>query len=64
VSNPIKISLTLSQTSFATCGQMFNPLTLTAHCLVASCAGTTYTATVTVIQGYTTIPPSLAITIS
>jgi hypothetical protein len=63
VSNPIKISLSPSQTSFATCGQLFNPLTLTVHCLVASCAGTTYTATVTVTQRYSMIPPSLAVTI-
>jgi hypothetical protein len=62
VSNPIKISLSLSKTSFATCGQLFNPLTVTVHCLVASCAGS-YTATVTVTQGYSTIPPSLAATI-
>jgi hypothetical protein len=58
VSNPIKISLSLSKTSFATCGQLFTPLTLTVHCLVTSCAGT-YTGTVTVTQGYSTIPPSL-----
>ena len=63
VSNPVKISLSLSQTSFATCGQLFNPLTLTVHCLVASCAGT-YTATVTVTQGYySTTPPSLMVNI-
>jgi hypothetical protein len=62
VSNPIKISVSLSQTSFATCGQLFNPLTLTVHCLVNSCAGT-YTATVTVTQGYSTIPPSLSVNI-
>ena len=63
VSNPIKIRVSLSQTGFQTCGQLFNPLTLTVQCLVASCAGT-YTAAVTVIQGYKTIPPGLAITIS
>jgi hypothetical protein len=62
VSNPIKISLFLGQTSFATCGQLFNPLTLTVHCLVATCSGT-YTATITVTQGYSTIPPNLAVTI-
>ena len=63
VSNPVKIGLSLSQTSFATCGQTFNPLTLTVHCLVASCAGT-YTATVTVTQGYySTTPPSLMVNI-
>jgi hypothetical protein len=62
VSNPIKISLSPSHTSFATCGQLFNPLTLTVHCLVASCAGT-YTATVAITQGYSTIPPSLSVTI-
>jgi hypothetical protein len=62
VSNPIKISLSFTQTSFAICGQLFNPLTLIVHCLVASCAGS-YTATVTVTQGYSTIPPSLAVNI-
>jgi hypothetical protein len=62
VSNHVKLSLSLSQTSFPICGQLFNPLSLTVHCLVSSCAGT-YTATVTVTQGYSTIPPSLAVTI-
>ena len=61
VSNPVKISLSISQTSFTTCGQVFHPLTLTVHCLVASCAGI-YTARVTVSQGYSTFPPGLAVT--
>jgi hypothetical protein len=63
VSNPSKISLSLSQTSFSLCGQLFNPLTLTVHCMVASCAGTSYTATVTVLQGYSLILPNLSVTI-
>jgi hypothetical protein len=62
VSNPTKISLSLSQTSFATCGQTFNPLTLTVRCLVTSCTGS-YTATVMITQGYSTIPPNLSVTI-
>ncbi len=62
VSNPTKISLSLSQTSFALCGQLFNPLTLTVHCLVTSCAGA-YTATVMITQGYNTILPNLSVTI-
>jgi hypothetical protein len=61
--NPTKISLSLSLTSFALCGQLFNPLTLTVACLVASCAGT-YTGTVTVFQGYSTILPSLSVIIA
>jgi len=60
VSNPVKISLSLSQTSFPLCGQLFNSLTLTVHCLVASCTGT-YAATVTVTQSYSTIPPGLTV---
>lgn len=63
VNNPTKISLSLSQSSFHLCGQLFNPLTLTVHCVVASCGGTTYAGTVTVFQGYSTILPSLSVTI-
>jgi len=64
VSNPTKVSLTLSPTSEATCGPAPDPVTVTAHCLVValSCKGT-YTGTVTIFQGYNTIPPSLAVTI-
>ena len=62
LSNPTKISLSLSRTSFDLCGRLFNPLTLTVHCLVALCAGT-YTATVMILQGYRTFPPDLSVTI-
>jgi hypothetical protein len=64
VSNPTKVSLTVSPGGDATCGPAPDPLTVTAHCLVATpnCKGT-YTGTVTIFQGYSTIPPSLAVTI-
>jgi hypothetical protein len=63
VSNPAKISLTLSQSSFASCGPSFTTVTLTAHCVVSSCKGS-YTGTVTIFKGqYTTVPPSLSVKI-
>ena len=64
VSNPTKISLTTSPSTFASCGPTFNTVTITAHCLVAApnCKGT-FTGTVTVTKGYTTYAPNLSITI-
>jgi len=65
VSNPTKVSLTTNPTGEASCGPAPDPVTVTAHCLVAApaCKGT-YTGTVTIFQGYySTIPPSLAVTI-
>ena len=64
VNNPVKVSLTVSPTGEATCGPSPDPVTVTAHCLVAApaCKGS-YTGTVTIFQGYSTIPPSLAVTI-
>jgi len=64
VSNPAKISLTTSPNGEATCGPAPDMVTITAICLVAAlnCKGT-YTGTVTILQGYATIPPSLAVTI-
>jgi hypothetical protein len=58
------VSLTVNPTSEATCGPALDPVTMTAHCLVValSCKGT-YTGRVTIFQGYSTIPPSLAVTI-
>ena len=63
VSNPTKISLSLSQTSFALCGQLFNPLTLTVHCLVSSCAGS-YTGIVKIFHGYTEILSEVTVNIT
>ncbi len=64
VSDPTKISLTISPSGEATCGPAPDSVTVTAQCLVAApkCKGT-YTGTVTIIQGYSTIPPSLSVTI-
>ncbi len=64
VSDPTKISLTVSPSGEATCGPAPDGVTVTAQCLVAApdCMGT-YTGTVTIIQGYSTIPPSLSVTI-
>src|SRR2546428_5877262 len=64
VSNPTKISLTTTLPSFASCGPSFTTVTITAHCLVAalSCKGS-YTGTVAILQGYTTFPPDLSVTI-
>lgn len=61
-SNPAKISLTVNPSS-GSCGPSFTTITLTAHCLVSNCKGS-YTGTVTLFKGqYTSIPPSLAVTI-
>ena len=64
VSDPTKISLTVSPGVEATCGPAPDAVTVTATCLVAvpNCKGT-YTGTVTIFQGYSTIPPSLSVTI-
>jgi len=64
VSDPTKLSLTVSPKGEATCGPAPDAVTVTAHCLVAApnCKGT-YKGTVTIFQGYSTIPPSLAVTI-
>jgi len=64
VSNPAKIRLTVSPGGEATCGPSPDAVTVTATCLVAApnCKGT-YTGTVTIFQGYSTIPPSLAVTV-
>src|SRR2546428_6579725 len=64
VSNPTKVSLTTNPTGEASCGPAPDPVAVTAHCLVAApaCKGT-YIGTVTIFQGYSTISPSLAVTI-
>ena len=64
VSNPAKISLTTSPNGEATCGPAPDTVTVTAHCLVAAalCKGT-YSGTVSILQGYANIPPSLSVTI-
>jgi hypothetical protein len=64
VSHPTKLSLTMSPGGEATCGPAPDTVTVTATCLVAApnCKGT-YTGTVTVLQGYSTIPPSLTVNI-
>ena len=64
VSNPAKIRLTVSPGGEATCGPSPDAVTVTATCLVAApnCKGT-YTGTVSILEGYNTIPPSLAVTI-
>ena len=64
VSNPTKISLTVSPGGEATCGPAPDAVTVTGTCLVAApnCKGT-YTGTVSILEGYNTIPPSLAVTI-
>jgi len=64
VSNPTKVSLTVRPGGEATCGPAPDSVTVTAQCLVValSCKGT-YTGSVTILQGYATIPPSLVVTI-
>ena len=64
VSDPTKISLAVSPGGEETCGPAPDSVTVTASCLVAApnCAGT-YIGTVTIFQGYSTIPPSLTVTI-
>src|SRR5438105_14127236 len=65
VSNPTKISLTTSPSTFTSCGPSFNTVMVTAHCLVPApaCKGS-YTGTVTITKGYTTYSPNLSVTIS
>jgi len=65
VSNPTKISLTTTPSSFASCGPSFTTVTITAYCLVAApnCKGT-YAGSITIFQGYTTFPPDLQVSIS
>ncbi len=64
VGNPSKISLTIGPPGEATCGPSPDAVTLTAHCLVAApdCKGV-YTGTITIFEGYNTIPPGLAVAI-
>ena len=64
VSNPSKISLTIGPPGEATCGPSPDAVTVTAHCLVAApdCKGA-YTGTITIFEGYNTIPPGLAVAI-
>ena len=64
VSNPSKISLTIGPPGEATCGPSPDPVTVTAHCLVAAldCKGV-YTGTITIFEGYNTIPPGLTVAI-
>ena len=65
VSDPAKISLTATPSSFTSCGPQFATVTITARCLVdaSDCEGS-YTGTITMIQGYTTFQPKLEVTIS
>ena len=64
VSNPSKISLTIGPPGEATCGPSPDAVTVTAHCLVGAidCKGL-YTGTITILDGYNTIPPGLAVAI-
>jgi hypothetical protein len=64
VSDPIKISLTTSPSTFESCGASFSNVTVTAHCLVVApnCKGS-YTGTITIFKGYATYPPNLSVTI-
>jgi hypothetical protein len=63
VNNPTKISLTLSQYSFVSCGPPFSTITLTARCVVSNCKGT-YTGTVTIFRDeYDIVPTGLQVTI-
>jgi hypothetical protein len=62
VDKPLLVSLTLSRSTFPTCGVNFNPLTITAHSTVAG----TYRGTVSIHKGSqygNTILPNLSITI-
>ena len=64
VSNPSKISLIIGPPGEATCGPSPDAVTVIAHCLVAApdCKGV-YTGTITILEGYNTIPPGLAVAI-
>jgi hypothetical protein len=63
-SNPTKVSLAVSPGEEATCGPAPDAVTVTAHCIVAApnCKGT-YSGTVSILQGYNSLPPSLAVMI-
>ena len=66
VSDPSRISLTVSPTRFVSCGPQFTTVTITARCLVSAsdCKGA-YVGTIAIFQGaYTTFPPKLQVTIS
>jgi hypothetical protein len=64
VDSPAKIALTTDPKGEATCGPAPDVVTVTATCPVAApnCEGT-YTGTVTILQGYSTILPSLTVNI-
>ena len=59
-----KVTLTVSPSTFASCGPPYQSVTLTAHCIVLGnpCKGT-WSGTVTIFKGYSTIPPSLTVKI-
>ena len=57
-----KISLTVSPPVETSCGPAPDAVTVTASCVAAVCFGR-FTGTVTILQGYSTIPPSLSVTI-
>ena len=63
-SDPTKVSLRVNPDGEATCGPAPDAVTVTASCLVAApnCKGK-YIGTVTILEGYTTIPPNLSVTI-
>jgi len=63
VNDPTRISLTLGQYNIVSCGPTFTTITITAKCLVSSCAGS-YTGTIEILRDeYTIIPTGLTITI-
>lgn len=63
ISDPTRISLTLSQYSFVSCGPPFRTITLTAQCLVSDCRGN-YTGTVLVFRDqYDLIPTGLVVNV-
>lgn len=62
-SDPARISLTLSQYSFVSCGPPFRTITLTAQCLVSTCNGN-YTGTVLIFRDqYDLVPTGLVVNI-
>gem|GEM_PF-3750215 len=63
-SNPTKVSLAVSQGGEATCGPAPDPVTITAHCVMAApnCKGA-YSGAVSILQRYDSLPPSLAVMI-
>lgn len=63
VNDPTRISLTLSQYSFVTCGPPFRTITLTAECLVSTCRGN-YTGTVLIFRDqYDLVPTGLVVNV-